>query len=244
MKILNDADYAYRTSSNKQLLVEVALIRLCQLLKPATPPFDQAEELPSLRNPLETPRRDVNDIPPKPANQPQVTEEPQPQYSPVQPKATAPEPRHEHKPLPKGRPRAFRLSDQPEETPVYTLEKRETPFSEQDFERAWEAFMANHSDMHILLSTMRVARREKKSDTCYSLMVEHPAQLQAFESSMQKLVTFLRDYLKNDHLTLETHIDEKSEILKPLPPQEFLKKIITENPALGEFLQSIDAEMA
>ena len=104
--------------------------------------------------------------------------------------------------------------------------------------------MANHGDMHILLSTMRVARREKKSDTCYSLMVEHPAQLQAFESSMQKLVTFLRDYLKNDHLSLEARIDEKAEILKPLPPQEFLKKIITENPALGEFLQNIDAEMA
>lgn len=39
MRILNDADYSYRTSSNKQLLVEVALIRLCQLLKPATPPL-------------------------------------------------------------------------------------------------------------------------------------------------------------------------------------------------------------
>ena len=53
MKILNHADYSYRTSGNKQLLVEVALIRLCQLLKPATPPFDLAEDLPSLRNPME-----------------------------------------------------------------------------------------------------------------------------------------------------------------------------------------------
>ncbi len=256
MKILNDADYAYRTSSNKQLLVEVALIRLCQLLKPATPPFDQAEVLPSLRNPLEQPHiggRDKKTEPasepapeptPEPAPEPPVTTDPQPQYPSESPKTVPTEPRHEHKPLPKGRPRAFRLSDKPEEMPVYTLEKRETPFSEQDFERAWQAFMANHGDMHILLSTMRVARREKKSDTCYSLMVEHPAQLQAFESSMQKLVTFLRDYLKNDHLSLEARIDEKAEILKPLPPQEFLKKIITENPALGEFLQNIDAEMA
>ena len=61
---------------------------------------------------------------------------------------------------------------------------------------------------------------------------------------MKKLVMFLRDYLRNDLLTLEAHIDEKAEIFKPLPPQEFLKKIITENPALGDFLQSIDAEMA
>ncbi len=247
MKILNDADYRYRTSSNKQLLVEVALIRLCQLLKPATPPFDKAEELPSLRNPSEEPRHD-SEAPA--ATEPKITEpgiaEPgitgaTKRIEP--PKVTHPEPRHEHKYLPKGRPRAFRLSDTPEEAPVYSLEKRDTPFSEKDFERAWQSFMTSHSDMHILLSTMRVARREKKSDTCYSLIVEHPAQLQAFESSMQKLVTFLRDYLKNDHLSLETHIDEKSEILKPLPPQEFLKKIITENPALGEFLRSIDAEM-
>lgn len=104
--------------------------------------------------------------------------------------------------------------------------------------------MSRNSDMHILLSTMRVAKRERKSDTYYSLLVEHPAQLQALESSMQKLATFIREQLQNDFLTLEADIDEKAEVFKPLPPQEFLKKIISENPALGEFLQMIDAELA
>lgn len=43
MKILNDCDQAYRTASEKRLLVELALIRLCQLLKPPTPPFDRVD---------------------------------------------------------------------------------------------------------------------------------------------------------------------------------------------------------
>ncbi|MDE6018873.1 MAG: DNA polymerase III subunit gamma/tau, partial [Muribaculaceae bacterium] len=40
MKVLNDGDVQYRTATNKQFLVELVLIRLTQLLKPATPPFD------------------------------------------------------------------------------------------------------------------------------------------------------------------------------------------------------------
>ena len=240
MKILNDADYSYRTSSNKQLLVEVSLIRLCQLLKPATPPFDMAEDLPSLRNPLE------NSSP-----APAATLEPAPGYIRETPQAPVhtsvpdipPAPKPEPKPQLKGRPKTFRLSDKPAETTVHTVEKRNTPFSEDDFERGWQEFMARNNDMHILLSAMRVATKVRTSDTSFSLTVEHPAQLQAFESAMQKLATFMRDYLRNDHLTLEAHIDEKTEIFKPLPPHEFLKKVVSENPALGEFLNNIDAEI-
>lgn len=37
MSILNDADLNYRTASNKQFLTELTIIKLCQLLSPATP---------------------------------------------------------------------------------------------------------------------------------------------------------------------------------------------------------------
>lgn len=43
MKILNDCDYKYRTASNKQFLIELTLIKLCQLLNPPTAPFDQVD---------------------------------------------------------------------------------------------------------------------------------------------------------------------------------------------------------
>jgi len=56
MRLLNECDLNYRTSSNKQLLVELTLIRLCQLLAPAQPPFDAPDRPVALRNPSEPPR--------------------------------------------------------------------------------------------------------------------------------------------------------------------------------------------
>lgn len=251
MKILNDADYKYRTSSNKQLLVEVTLIRLCQLLQPATPPFDLAEDLPSLRHPLQAPAKkaeameshDQKAALTQPTAQPEkapeikesVTEvrEPAPKLKP--PTATSHSAR---------RPRSFRLSDTHETATAHTIEERHEAFTDDDFNRVWEEFMAAHSDMHILLSAMRVAQKERKSDVLYTLTLEHPAQIQAFDSSMTQIVMFLRERLRNDGITLETRINESIEYEKPLPPHEFLKKVVEHNASLGQFLKDIDAEIA
>ncbi len=40
MKLLNDCDFNYKTATSKRLLVELTLIRVCQLLMPPTPPLD------------------------------------------------------------------------------------------------------------------------------------------------------------------------------------------------------------
>ena len=55
MKILSDTDVNYRTSGNRLLLVELALIRLCQLLTPPTPPFDRVDEPVALTDPITAP---------------------------------------------------------------------------------------------------------------------------------------------------------------------------------------------
>lgn len=258
VKILNDADYSYRVSSSKQLLVEVTLIRLCQLLKPATPPFDKAEELPSLRKPEKSHVSEHIATNDPTASKPvsaeaiagrqtvfsQIADEPiTPVSVSTSPQTKVASPAHEQKPKPSVRPRTFRLSGTSETNEVNSLDRREEKFSDDAFEEAWNVFMVQNPDQHLLLSAMRVAKRQRKTDTSYLLTVEHPAQVQAFESSMSKLVGFLREYLKNDLITLESHIDESKEVQKPLPPQEFLKKVVAENPALGAFLKEIDAEI-
>lgn len=246
MKILNDADYKYRTASNKQLLVEVSLIRLCQLLKPAAPPFDLAEDLPSLRDPVQTAAANSHkklqqSTIPVSSDSPATYKSPkEPEKDNASSRPAAPSP----KPGPPNRPRSFRLSEHREHAQTNSFQERLEPFTDEDFNRAWEEFMHTNSEMHILLSAMRVAKKERKSDTAISLLVEHPAQLQAFESSMPKLVMFLREKLRNDRITLETAINESAEIYKPLPPQEFLKKVVEENTSLGQFLRDIDAEIS
>ena len=76
----------------------------------------------------------------------------------------------------------------------------------------------------------------------FQILVEHPAQRQAFESST-RLVTFLRDNLKNDFIALKPELDTSIEVVKMLPPKEFIAKAIAQNPALGEFLKNIEAEI-
>lgn len=48
LRLLNDCDQAYRTATEKRLLVELTLIRLCQLLSPPEPPFDRVDSKPGL----------------------------------------------------------------------------------------------------------------------------------------------------------------------------------------------------
>lgn len=257
MKILNDCDYNYRGASNKQLLVEVALIRLCQLLKPATPPFDLAEDLPSLRNPAApvasapstassasqvsaaAPTPKAETAPAKDRQETASEPEPPAQVAPVH---ARPRPEQSQQPR-KTRSHSFRISDIEDNMEASTLEKRSNPFTHERFLEVWAEFMGANPGQHILASAMRVARITRVSDTAYSLILDHPAQVQAIESARNVLIPFLRDKLQNDEITIEAAVDPDIKVIKKLPPQELLKKIVGDNPALAEFLRENEAEI-
>ncbi|MDE6237465.1 MAG: DNA polymerase III subunit gamma/tau, partial [Muribaculaceae bacterium] len=86
LKILNECDFNYRTASNKQLLVEVALIRLCQLLSPAEPPFNGTYRNPGLQNPA-APVSASPQSPAAPARPAPVSSAPQSSETPSSPSA-------------------------------------------------------------------------------------------------------------------------------------------------------------
>ena len=256
MKILNDCDFNYRTASNKQLLVEVTLIRLCQLLSPAEPPFKGEYKNPPLQNPTVPPSASPTQAPsaptvsssavsapvsrPAPASSPAPaptsvsTHQPAP--APVQRPVHAPEPTR-----PSSKPRTFRISDSIH-SETSSLELRNTPVTIESFMQAWNKFIQDNPDQYILTSAMRKSKISMNAENEFKILVEHPAQQQAFESS-PKLVTFLRDSLKNDFIALKAELDTSIEVVKILPPKEFIAKAITQNPALGEFLKNIEAEI-
>lgn len=89
---------------------------------------------------------------------------------------------------------------------------------------------------------MRKSKIIQGDNNEFRILVEHPAQQQAFESST-KLVTFLRDTLKNDFIAIKAELDTTIEVAKILPPTEFVTQAIAKNPELGEFLKNIEAEI-
>ena len=241
--LLNDCDLQYRSASNKQLLVELTLIRLCQLLNPAPAPFDKPLQKQPLR-PLvpaqhtEKASAEVNGpivAEPQPVTsaQPSAAVQPARQQAPAD-EASGRQRRAVH--------RTFSLSDEP--VTVTSHERQRQPFDDAAFLAAWRRFIDQNPDKQILVGAMRKASPVRTGEFEYSVMVQHPAQMQAFELSMAGLLEFLRKELHNDFLAVRAEVDRsQAPAHKHLPPHEFLKQIIADNPVMGKFLKEIEGEI-
>ena len=64
----------------------------------------------------------------------------------------------------------------------------------------------------------------KGGEFAYRIIVDHPAQLQAFELSMPKLLEYLRDALQNDLLTIKVEVNSSPVENKQLPQRNSFDK--------------------
>ncbi|MCM1369517.1 MAG: DNA polymerase III subunit gamma/tau [Candidatus Amulumruptor caecigallinarius] len=241
MRLLNECDLNYRTSSNKQLLVELTLIRLCQLTKPATPPFDISDRPVALRNISETSvatnsSSPESSLPSESSKSLQAAQSFQPSRS-LKPHSL---PRQQGS----DRPSTVRLSDISAAKIHSSNERQHNDFSDADFQRAWGDYMTQNPSQHILVTAMRKGNPKRTGEDEFTVTVDHPAEQQAFESSMQPMLAFLKEKLANDFIVIKTVYNQEKEHSRFLSPHEFLKKAVESNPHLGEFLQQIDAGLA
>lgn len=277
MKLLNDCDFNYKAATSKRLLVELTLIRLCQLLKPAVPPFDSIDrQLPlgavqATRQAVTTDSHEAGkEVPTSTQSTPTAPAKTQTQSTPTTPaqpqSQSSPHQMSSSKPLTKSnsqsvsspqpsqsqshpravnRPSSYRLnsSSNSTQTVASSLQPRNTPITQEGFMTAWGEFIAKNPSLHILVNAMRGAIPQAAGNNSFIIVVDHPAQEQAFEHSMPKLISFMRDALSNDLLTLKVEINTNTSVAKQLPPKEFLKQVVENNPVIAKFLQDINAEM-
>ena len=275
MKVLNACDTEYRVSSNKQFLVELTLIRLCQLLNPPTPPFDRVDsDLTPLRDPATPPiatapvkqPHSVAPITPAPSggtpgtSVTTVDAEP-PSAIPGTPATDSKLIKTDSKPatenpvspdkVTEGRRtvRGRRKTGETPGTPTTTTttnnyQRLHEPVDKESFLKAWESYMNRHIEKHILVSAMRKTSPEKIGEDTFKVIVDHPALKQAFDTSMQDLIAFLRENLRNDFITIEVEIDTSTVVNKGLSPQQLLQDIVEANPAMAKFIADIDGELA
>lgn len=272
IKILNDTDYNYKMASNKRLLVELALIRLSRLLGQLSSPTSgpgSGNIPPQVASPTDSNSRSGQPSPQTTPAQPsaasgsyptggiQTRQNPgeQPVKNDQPPFATpdgseppsAPAPVKEATRMNRGsagRPKSFRLSDKGDSGAIrHEHEKRDNPFTSAQFQEAWNEYASTHPDQRILVAAMRSASPEALTPTAYRVKVDHPAQKQAFESSISALLEFLKARLVNDDITLAVEVNEKPEDTNKMSSKEFLKVTVESNPELAKFLKMIDAEL-
>ena len=259
LKLLNDCDFNYRLATDKRLLVELTLIKLTQLLKPATPPFDQTDESKKLgKIVMNVPEPSISSV---------KKETEKEEMKPVENTSNKPESKESivnftpeviQKPSAEsinrpasstlkttGRPGSFRINTagKTSESAFSTYEKKTETFSDEAFMQAWHSFINSNPSLHILVNAMRNATPKRSSDNTYEIIVDHPAQQQAFDLSMNKLIEFLRKSLSNDLLSLKIKLNDAPAADKKVHPKEMLRQVANANPAMAKFLKDIDAEL-
>lgn len=259
LKLINDADMNYRTATNKRMLVELLLIRLCQLLNPLQPPFDRIDNEPplSMPGPIKQPTQPEIGAPaPSPAPQNATTEvKPEPRAEVIG-KEPAPEPQAQtgrtvvaapakEKPASKGTKRAKRLSDLEAEYDNSVAERKErrNRVEKEALDGAWAEFIAENPEKQILVGAMKAAYPQPVREEEYLVKVQHPAQEQAFSTYMGKLLEYLRNKLENDYISIKVEIQDSGEIKKPMPTKQLFQDILASNPSIAEMARNLDVEI-
>ena len=256
LDLCNTCDLNYRNASSKQLLVELTLVKLCQLVAPQP---QQAVQPP------------IQKIAPQQQQPQPVRQQPAPQQppQPVQnaaphaphPAQTAPQPpHHATHAAPEARPAGRTIGNIPrimvnvpnvpaaqqQAAPAASEPQRTQPFTAEQLAAAWQDYIDQHPQERALCTTMAYAVPQQGSNQeHYVMMVGSPAEKKQVEEHKTALMAFLSDAVKNDRFSLDIQVSDKPiDTPKILSPREVVEKIKQRNPNFTQFLKDFDLGLA
>ena len=241
IEMANDCDLNYRMSKNKRLLLELTLIKLCQL--------SENSEDPKNLNPV-TPSEKVH---------------PKTKTQPVQISGTVSEPKPEIKPLPviPGEKKStvttiaglgVSLSSLTEENPEKPVEKsislqaepRQSNrlFTEEELQKAWQEFAENLVEEKLLRNTMMLYKPKMLGNTVFEVEVNTEINKNYLDDYGNVILAYLRESLQNDDITMTIKISEATVVKKPLTSREILDELVQKNPSLQKLYDEFDLELS
>ena len=268
LKIMNDCDINYRTSSNKRLLVELTLIQVAQLTQPDDAPGSGPRPR-RLKNLFKTL---VQQSQPDRKSAPQVAAaEKQDKNSrglqspsPVQGDSQSPSPVHGDSQSPSPtlrlsgigsswsnlRQQSKKMQILPGTQGVETRDREEKePFTQQDLELQW---MAMCNRMPQKLGGI-AARMKNMNPTLMAVQGESPVvevvvPNEIIKTEMEQIkgsiVATLKLYLHNAAITLTMRVAEQQEKERILTRREQFEAITANNPSVEKLRQVFDLELA
>ena len=249
MALCNDADLNYRQSSNKQLLVELTLIRIAQLLSPSPIESGRGEGslLPIAKStaPQATPA--PTPAAPAPVAQPQ---QPQPAPAPTPQPAPAPTPRPATYTPGSATPRvggtamrvgALSMSGNRAAKSEAVAEQHTEPVTAEGVAAAWQSYIDEHPADYALIQIMSGAKPELV-DNRYQLALD-VANSTLLAVAMDQIIAHMRSKLRNDLFTFTLQTIEGE-----LPPQFWNERrifdyMLQQSPLFASFCKDLDLKL-
>jgi DNA polymerase-3 subunit gamma/tau len=265
MDLCNEADLNYRTATNKQFLIELTLIKLCQHYSP-TPIKRRGKGVGQLK-PIAAP---AGATPTAPAATQPTPAAPAAAPAPVAPAAAVapqpvaqPTPRTMTAPAPQMRPTgrvlapsiSIRIHHQPEQqaanntataaTPAAAQQHRAAQYTEDAMKEAWQTFINAHLTEHILVSTMRTTpllRIAQDSDQ-YKLIVQNEIQQNIFNEVMPSLLKHMRDSLSNDSFSISVEVNQGEAPPETWNERQLYDHMIKESKTFAAFVKNMKLKL-
>ena len=274
LDLCNSCDLNYRNASSKQLLVELTLVKLCQLVTPQTQPAAQppirkiaaAPAAPAQRSqqgqaatpPAQQPPTTQSATQSAPAASTQAARAPHPADQPPHPAQAASRPAAapSARPMPRAVGNAPRImvnvpntqaASQQQTTAGAGKQLRTQAFTANQLQTAWQAYIDQHPQERALCTTMSYALPKAEGDNAehYVMTVASPTEQKNVEEHKEALLQFLSDAVKNDRLVLDVKVsDVPIDTPKILSPREVVEQIKQHNPNFTQFLKDFDLGLA
>lgn len=269
MDLCNTCDLNYINATNKRFIVELTLIKICQL-------FGGETAAPTAPQPL---RKVAPAAPAAPAPQRQAAPAPTPQpvQSAPQPQAPVAQPVRPVRPAPAPRPQAtpggkvaglssvsikapisgtaVPQSQQPAGSNAADTEKkndirplnspRSEAYTDDAFREGWREFVRQHEKEAMLYNAMIKGFPSATGEPFhYEFVVDNPAQKDKIESFMPDILQSLRNFVSNDSVMLSVKVRERQPGEKIWNQTELMKEAAERNPKVLEFIKKYQLSLA
>lgn len=269
MDLCNTCDLNYINATNKRFIVELTLIKICQL-------FGGETAAPTAPQPL---RKVAPAAPAAPAPQRQAAPAPAPQpvQAAPQPQAPVAQPVRPVRPAPAPRPQAtpggkvaglssvsikapisgtaVPQSQQPAGSNAAETEKkndirplnspRREAYTDDAFREGWREFVRQHEKEAMLYNAMIKGFPSATGEPFhYEFVVDNPAQKDKIESFMPDILQSLRNFVSNDSVMLSVKVRERQPGEKIWNQTELMKEAAERNPKVLEFIKKYQLSLA
>lgn len=269
MDLCNTCDLNYINATNKRFIVELTLIKICQL-------FGGETAAPTAPQPL---RKVAPAAPAAPASQRQAAPAPAPQpvQAAPQPQAPVAQPVRPVRPATAPRPQAtpggkvaglssvsikapisgtaVPQSQQPAGNNAAETEKkndirplnspRSEAYTDDAFREGWREFVRQHEKEAMLYNAMIKGFPSATGEPFhYEFVVDNPAQKDKIESFMPDILQSLRNFVSNDSVMLSVKVRERQPGEKIWNQTELMKEAAERNPKVLEFIKKYQLSLA
>ena len=238
IELTNECDLNYRVSKNKRLLIELLLIRLCQLNQSA----EQVEEKKKVIEPIAQPQPAQSQLPneqkaaPKePAQTPQSIQ--QPKEEPVK------------KPANTMKPVSISLKKHSvEKTEEKTTETEEKVVLSETFDqvnllRVWRNYANQEDDDIHLKNTLLNFSPTLKENYQIEIEVSNPTQEVKLKEKMPDIYNYLSSQLSNTSIQIEIRLNENSTAHQPFTDRERFQFMSSKNPVLNSLVSEFNLRL-